>query len=47
MKQYICVAMRGRPDAMPYSFDDVKVSSYFSEIGAFESALDRVYEKMS
>lgn len=32
-------------DAMPYLFDDLKVSSCFSGIGAFESALDRVYEK--
>jgi hypothetical protein len=32
-------------DAMPYLFDDLKVSSYFSGIGAFESALDRVYDK--
>lgn len=32
-------------DAMPYLFDDLKVSSYFSGIGAYESALDRVYEK--
>ena len=32
-------------DAMPYLFDNLKVSSYFSGIGAFESALDRVYEK--
>ena len=32
-------------DAMPYLFDDLKVSSYFSGIGAFESALGRVYEK--
>lgn len=32
-------------EAMPYLFDDLKVSSYFSGIGAFESALDRVYEK--
>ena len=30
--------------AMPYLFDDLKVSSYFSGIGAFESALDRVYK---
>ena len=29
---------------MPYLFDDLKVSSYFSGIGAFESALDRIYE---
>lgn len=34
-------------DAMPYLFDDLKVGSYFSGIGAFESALDRVYEKKS
>lgn len=34
-------------DAMPYLFDNLKVSSYFSGIGAFESALDRVYEKKS
>ena len=32
-------------DAMPYLFDDLKVGSYFSGIGSFESALDRVYEK--
>lgn len=31
-------------DAMPYLFDDLQVSSYFSGIGAFESALDRVYK---
>lgn len=31
--------------AMPYLFDDLKVSSYFSGIGAFESALDRVYAR--
>ncbi len=30
--------------AMPYLFDGLKVSSYFSGIGAFESALDRLYE---
>ena len=32
-------------DAMPYLFDDLKVSSYFSGIGAFESALNRVYKQ--
>lgn len=32
-------------NAMPYLFDDLKVGSYFSGIGAFESALDRVYDK--
>lgn len=30
--------------AMPYLFDDLKLSSFFSGIGAFESALDRLYE---
>ena len=30
--------------AMPYLFDDLKVGSYFSGIGAFESALDLLYE---
>lgn len=30
-------------EAMPYLFDDLKVSSYFSGIGAFESGLDRLY----
>jgi hypothetical protein len=30
--------------AMPYLFDDLKVGSYFSGIGAFEKALDKVYE---
>lgn len=29
--------------AMPYLFDDLQVGSYFSGIGAFESALDRLY----
>lgn len=31
-------------DAMPYLFDDLKVGSYFSGIGAFEKGLDRLYE---
>ena len=30
--------------AMPYLFDDLKLSSFFSGIGAFESALDRLYD---
>lgn len=30
--------------AMPYLFDDLKVSSYFSGIGAFETALDMLYD---
>lgn len=29
--------------AMPYLFDDLKVGSYFSGIGAFETGLDRLY----
>lgn len=29
---------------MPYLFDDLKLSSFFSGIGAFEVALDRLYE---
>lgn len=28
---------------MPYLFDDLRVNSFFSGIGAFEAALDRVY----
>lgn len=31
-------------EAMPYLFDDLKVGSYFSGIGAFEKGLDRLYE---
>lgn len=31
-------------DVMPYLFDDLKVGSYFSGIGAFEKGLDRLYE---
>jgi len=30
-------------NAMPYLFDDLKVGSYFSGIGAFEAGLDRLY----
>ena len=30
--------------AMPYLFDDLKLSSFFSGIGAFEAALDRLFE---
>ena len=30
--------------AMPYLFDDLKVGSYFSGIGAFEIALNRLFE---
>lgn len=30
-------------NAMPYLFDDLKVGSYFSGVGAFEVGLDRLY----
>ena len=30
--------------AMPYLFDDLKLSSFFSGIGAFESGLNRLYD---
>lgn len=30
--------------AMPYLFDNLKLSSFFSGIGAFEVALDRLYQ---
>lgn len=33
--------------AMPYLFDDLKLSSFFSGIGAFEIALDRLYESIN
>lgn len=33
-------------DAMPYLFDDLKVGSYFSGIGAFEAGLNRLYEEL-
>lgn len=33
--------------AMPYLFDDLKLSSFFSGIGAFEIALDRLYEDIN
>ena len=33
--------------AMPYLFDDLRLSSFFSGIGAFEVALDRLYEGIS
>ena len=29
--------------SMPYLFDDLKVGSFFSGIGAFEKGLDRLY----
>ena len=32
--------------AMPYLFEDLKVGSYFSGIGAMEMALDRLYAKI-
>ena len=33
--------------AMPYLFDDLRLSSFFSGIGAFECALDRLYEDIN
>lgn len=33
--------------AMPYLFDDLRLSSFFSGIGAFEAALDRLYESIN
>lgn len=33
--------------AMPYLFDDLKLSSFFSGIGAFEVVLDRLYESIN
>lgn len=32
---------------MPYLFSDLRLSSFFSGIGAFEIALDRLYEDMN
>lgn len=33
--------------AMPYLFDDLKVGSFFSGIGAFEKGLDRLYDNIN
>lgn len=33
--------------AMPYLFDDLRLSSFFSGIGAFEIALNRLYESVN
>lgn len=33
--------------AMPYLFDDLKLGSFFSGIGAFEASLDRLYESIN
>lgn len=33
--------------AMPYLFDNLRLSSFFSGIGAFEVALDRLYERIN
>lgn len=33
--------------AMPYLFDDLKLGSYFSGIGAFEAALERLFESIN
>lgn len=34
-------------EAMPCLFDDLKVSSFFSGIGAFETGLDKLYEDIN
>lgn len=34
-------------EAMPYLFEDLKVSSFFSGIGAFEKGLDRLYAEIN
>ena len=34
-------------EAMPYLFEDLKVCSCFSGIGAFEMALDRLYDSIN
>lgn len=33
--------------AMPYLFDDLKIGSYFSGIGAFEKAIERLYRDIN
>ena len=33
--------------AMPYLFDNLRVSSFFSGIGAFEAALNKLYEDIN
>lgn len=33
--------------AMPYLFEDLKVSSFFSGVGAFEKGLDKLYEDIN
>lgn len=33
--------------AMPYLFDNLKLSSFFSGVGAFEIALDRLYKDIN
>ena len=39
--------MRCNNKAMPYLFDNLKLSSFFSGVGAFEIALDRLYEDIN
>ncbi|MFR6582283.1 MAG: hypothetical protein ACLURP_09790 [Ruminococcus sp.] len=33
--------------AMPYLFEDIRLSSFFSGIGAFEKALERLEEQVN
>jgi DNA (cytosine-5)-methyltransferase 1 len=47
----ICVGVlyhiyRNLYNAMPYLFENLKVSSFFSGIGAFEKGLDRLYAEI-
>ena len=49
---YICVGVlyyiyKNLYQAMPYLFENLKVSSFFSGIGAFEKGLDRLYAEIS
>lgn len=39
--------LRESYSAMPYLFDDLRLSSFFSGIGAFEIALNRLYKDIN
>lgn len=42
----VAAVMQSLYESMPYLFDDIQVGSFFSGIGAFEKALDRIpYER--
>ena len=42
----VCEYLQNLYQAMPYLFKDLKVSSFFSGIGAFEKGLDRLYAEI-